>query len=193
MLGVAIKEEREQAAWSEGVAIWVAVLVVSLVASGNDYQKDMQFRKLNAQKEVVEIKAGGGRSEGVGGGGWNGVVGRGEEGGRAGGARSPPGRPSNAAHARHAPLSPEQTVRGGVEQLVVNSDLVAGDVVKLITGDKVAADGILLHAQGLVIDEASLTGESDPIKKTVEGAPWIRCGTQASWAGGWVCGRAGRG
>lgn len=31
VLGVAIKEEREQNAWSEGVAIWVAVVVVSLV------------------------------------------------------------------------------------------------------------------------------------------------------------------
>ena len=31
VLGVAIKEEREQKAWSEGVAIWVAVIVVSLV------------------------------------------------------------------------------------------------------------------------------------------------------------------
>ena len=31
VLGVAIKEEREQNAWSEGVAIWVAVIVVSLV------------------------------------------------------------------------------------------------------------------------------------------------------------------
>ena len=33
VLGVAIKEEREQNAWSEGVAIWVAVLVVSLVGT----------------------------------------------------------------------------------------------------------------------------------------------------------------
>lgn len=31
VLGVAIEEEREQKAWSEGVAIWVAVIVVSLV------------------------------------------------------------------------------------------------------------------------------------------------------------------
>ena len=56
VLGVAIPEEREQAAWSEGVAIWVAVVIVSLIASGNDYQKDLQFRKLNEQKDVVEIK-----------------------------------------------------------------------------------------------------------------------------------------
>ena len=31
ILGVAVPAEREDSAWSEGVAIWVAVLVVSLV------------------------------------------------------------------------------------------------------------------------------------------------------------------
>ena len=35
VLGVAIEEEREQNAWSEGVAIWVAVIVVSLVGERN--------------------------------------------------------------------------------------------------------------------------------------------------------------
>ena len=29
ILGVAIKSQREESAWSEGVAIWVAVIVVS--------------------------------------------------------------------------------------------------------------------------------------------------------------------
>lgn len=132
VLGAAIPEEREQAAWSEGIAIWVAVLVVSLVSSGNDYQKDLQFRKLNAQKERVMIKV----------------------------------------------------LRGGVDMLVLNTELVVGDVVRLITGDKVAADGVVLASQGLVIDEASLTGESDPIKKSAEKDPWIRCGTQVSEGSG---------
>jgi predicted aconitase len=31
VLGVAVPEEREHNAWTEGVAIWVAVFVVSLV------------------------------------------------------------------------------------------------------------------------------------------------------------------
>jgi Ca2+-transporting ATPase len=30
---------------------------------------------------------------------------------------------------------------------------------------QVVADGIVIHSFGLVVDEASLTGESDPIKK----------------------------
>lgn len=31
VIGAAVKEQRDEAAWTEGVAIWVAVLVVSLV------------------------------------------------------------------------------------------------------------------------------------------------------------------
>jgi Ca2+-transporting ATPase len=31
VIGVAVKSQREESAWSEGVAIWIAVLVVSFV------------------------------------------------------------------------------------------------------------------------------------------------------------------
>ena len=40
------------------------------------------------------------------------------------------------------------------------------------------ADGVVFESHGLVIDEASLTGESEPIKKGAED-PWCRSGTQA--------------
>ncbi|ORZ19251.1 hypothetical protein BCR41DRAFT_421426 [Lobosporangium transversale] len=43
--------------WVEGVAILVAVIIVVLVGSINDYQKEAQFRKLNAKKEDREVKA----------------------------------------------------------------------------------------------------------------------------------------
>ena len=33
VLGVAVKDQREESAWSEGVAIWVAVIVVSGVGA----------------------------------------------------------------------------------------------------------------------------------------------------------------
>lgn len=36
VLGVTIKEQREEKAWTEGVAIWVAVLVVSLVGESEE-------------------------------------------------------------------------------------------------------------------------------------------------------------
>jgi Ca2+-transporting ATPase len=40
----------------EGVAIIVAILLVVLVGSVNDYQKEKQFRKLNAKKEDRVVK-----------------------------------------------------------------------------------------------------------------------------------------
>ncbi|KAI8072590.1 PMCA-type calcium-translocating P-type ATPase [Gongronella butleri] len=42
--------------WVEGVAIIVAVLIVILVGSINDFQKERQFRKLNAKNEDREVK-----------------------------------------------------------------------------------------------------------------------------------------
>ncbi|KAG0300340.1 hypothetical protein BGZ98_009257 [Dissophora globulifera] len=42
--------------WVEGVAILVAVIVVVMVGSINDFQKERQFRKLNAKKEDRDLK-----------------------------------------------------------------------------------------------------------------------------------------
>ena len=50
---------------------------------------------------------------------------------------------------------------------------VSAGVLKLMR----SADGIVIESHGLIIDEASLTGEADPIKKTLED-PWVRSGTQ---------------
>jgi hypothetical protein len=85
--------------------------------AGNDYQKDKQFQKLNASKDVFEVKV----------------------------------------------------TRGGEENLVLNTDLVVGDVMIVDTGDKLCAgEGhplalIILHCwqgvhwQGpLVIESRSL-------------------------------------
>ena len=68
--------------------------------------------------------------------------------------------------------------RDGATMLLENTDVVVGDIYILDTGDKVVADGIVFDSQGLVIDEASLTGESDPIKKVPEDDCWVRSGTQ---------------
>ncbi|KAI8597204.1 PMCA-type calcium-translocating P-type ATPase [Dissophora ornata] len=43
--------------WVEGVAILAAVVIVVMVGSVNDYQKEAQFRTLNAKKEDREVKA----------------------------------------------------------------------------------------------------------------------------------------
>ena len=71
-----------------------------------------------------------------------------------------------------------KTQRGGQLHMVSNHDIVVGDVVLLDAGDKVIADMIMIESFGLIIDEASLTGESDPIKKQLDSDPWIRSGTQ---------------
>ena len=71
-----------------------------------------------------------------------------------------------------------KTLRGGQLHMVTNHDIVVGDVVILDAGDKLVADMIMIESYGLIIDEASLTGESDPIKKQLESDPWLRSGTQ---------------
>ena len=58
-----------------------------------------------------------------------------------------------------------KVVRGGVVQYVPQHELVAGDIVFLETGNKVAADGRLLECTDLFADESSLTGESAPVQK----------------------------
>ncbi|MTE18038.1 HAD-IC family P-type ATPase [Streptomyces sp. TRM43335] len=55
--------------------------------------------------------------------------------------------------------------RGGVERLVAAGDLVVGDVVVLRSQEVVPADCRLLRAEGLEVDESSLTGESLPVAK----------------------------
>ncbi|MGV9561270.1 HAD-IC family P-type ATPase [Streptomyces sp. NPDC003480] len=55
--------------------------------------------------------------------------------------------------------------RAGAERLVTAEDLVPGDVVLLGPEDVVPADCRLLRAQGLEVDESSLTGESLPVAK----------------------------
>ncbi|VDM58882.1 unnamed protein product [Angiostrongylus costaricensis] len=47
-------------------------------------------------------------------------------------------------------------------------DLVIGDVVEIVGGDKVPADLRIFHARGLKVDNSSLTGESEPQVRTPE-------------------------
>ena len=46
---------------------------------------------------------------------------------------------------------------------------------------KVVADCLVIESFGLVVDEASLTGEAEPIKKDRSEDPWVRSGTQVGW------------
>jgi P-type E1-E2 ATPase len=63
-------------------------------------------------------------------------------------------------------IAPRARVRrDGVEQEIAPEGLVVDDVVELGPGDQVVADGVVLAASSLAIDESILTGESDAIGK----------------------------
>lgn len=65
-------------------------------------------------------------------------------------------------------LTPQaQVIRGGQLKRVPARELVVGDIVVLATGEKIPADGRLLEAVDLTIDEAILTGEARPVAKSV--------------------------
>ncbi len=54
---------------------------------------------------------------------------------------------------------PVRVVRDGHETKVPRADIVVGDIVLLATGDEIPADGQLLEATQMQVDESSLTGE----------------------------------
>ena len=58
--------------------------------------------------------------------------------------------------------------RDGKVQEISRKEVVVGDIVILNTGDEVPADGVLLQAQSLQINESTLTGEPMIAKTTVE-------------------------
>lgn len=60
---------------------------------------------------------------------------------------------------------PAKVFRNGKVRLISQKDIVVGDIVCLGTGAKVPADGRLLESVDLRVEEASLTGESEAVKK----------------------------
>jgi sodium/potassium-transporting ATPase subunit alpha len=66
-------------------------------------------------------------------------------------------------------LPPDASVvRDGEPRLVPAAELVVGDVVRLTPGVKVPADLRLIAVRGLRVENASLTGESQPVQCAVE-------------------------
>lgn len=83
-------------------------------------------------------------------------------------------------------------VRDGRQVRVAGREVVRDDVVLLVEGDRVPADGVLLDCVNLSVDESALTGESVPVRKAPadpgrlasvqarpggEATPWVFSGT----------------
>ncbi|MGZ5888406.1 MAG: magnesium-translocating P-type ATPase [Ramlibacter sp.] len=75
-----------------------------------------------------------------------------------------------------------RVLRGGVEREVPMADLVPGDVVRLAAGSLVPADGLLLQAQDLFVQQSALTGEPFPVEKHAGPAPAAAAGQEAAGA-----------
>src|ERR1019366_3579990 len=58
-----------------------------------------------------------------------------------------------------------KVTRGGQFMTISLEEVVVGDVVDLETGDEIPADGRLLRASALMVDQSLMTGESEPTKK----------------------------
>ena len=75
----------------------------------------------------------------------------------------------NALRELTAPTA--KVIRDGQKMEVPTKELVVGDVLILSQGDKITADARIIKSSNLEVNESSLTGESEPVKKMEEGFP----------------------
>jgi P-type E1-E2 ATPase len=70
-------------------------------------------------------------------------------------------------------VAPEAVVvRDGRDRRLPVDQVVVGDLLRLAAGDQVVADGVLVSADGLALDEAALTGESEPAVRGQADSVW---------------------
>jgi len=67
--------------------------------------------------------------------------------------------------------------RGGKTRKILIHDLVVGDILHLSIGYVVPADGLFISGYSLVIDESSLSGESEPVNVSEE-KPFLHAGSK---------------
>ncbi|VAH87901.1 hypothetical protein VPH35_064662 [Triticum aestivum] len=70
-----------------------------------------------------------------------------------------------------------QVTRSGYRQKLSIYELLVGDIVHLSIGDQVPADGLFVSGFSLLINESSLTGESEPVAVNAEN-PFLLSGTK---------------
>ncbi|XP_051758191.1 plasma membrane calcium-transporting ATPase 3a isoform X4 [Ctenopharyngodon idella] len=68
-------------------------------------------------------------------------------------------------------------VRNGTVIQIPVAEMVVGDVAQVKYGDLLPADGVLIQGNDLKIDESSLTGESDHVRKSIDKDPMLLSGT----------------
>ncbi|HEY0848090.1 MAG TPA: cation-translocating P-type ATPase [Noviherbaspirillum sp.] len=80
-------------------------------------------------------------------------------------------------------------LRDSVAVRLPGREVVAGDILLLEEGDRVAADGVLIESHDLLVDESLLTGESLPVSKDSQAAATttVYAGTMVVRGGGMAC------
>ncbi|XP_035293515.1 plasma membrane calcium-transporting ATPase 2 isoform X2 [Cricetulus griseus] len=68
-------------------------------------------------------------------------------------------------------------VRAGQVVQIPVAEIVVGDIAQIKYGDLLPADGLFIQGNDLKIDESSLTGESDQVRKSVDKDPMLLSGT----------------
>ncbi|MFX0047872.1 MAG: cation-translocating P-type ATPase, partial [Candidatus Hermodarchaeota archaeon] len=73
----------------------------------------------------------------------------------------------NALREMTAPTT--TVIRNGKKTDILTKNVVLGDLLVLKQGDRIPADGRIIHSSNFEVNESSLTGESEPVRKTQEG------------------------
>ena len=115
ILGATLGEDPSKD-WIDGLSIIFAILVVTLVGSITNYQKENKFHELNdVQNEGTKYNV----------------------------------------------------IRNGNNINLPSDDLLVGDLIHIMIGDIMPADLLLVEGNGIKMDESSLTGESETLKKEI--------------------------
>ncbi|KAE8010035.1 hypothetical protein FH972_006433 [Carpinus fangiana] len=73
-----------------------------------------------------------------------------------------------------------EVVRDGRRQPISIFEIVVGDIVCLKIGDQIPADGLFLEGHSLMVDESSMTGESDHVEIHETICPFLLSGTKVT-------------
>ena len=100
--------------WIDGISIIAAIIVVTLVGSITNYQKETKFHELNTlQNQGTTYKV----------------------------------------------------IRKGIPIDIISDEILVGDLINIMIGDILPADLLLIEGSGIKLDESSLTGESEALRK----------------------------